>query len=282
MDRYFVFGNPIAHSQSPFIHSAFAEQTGQRLTYERCLCPLDGFAATVKALVGNPAQSGVRGANVTLPFKFEAFALAARTTERARLARAANALRFNDDGWTADNTDGVGLVRDIEHNAGVALAGRRVLVVGAGGSAAGLLGPLLARGPAQVVVANRTVSRALDLVDAHGAFASQHRVALQATALNDAGQAFDVVINATASSVAGAPVPVPPGVLRNGALAVDLMYGAAAAAFTDWAERHGAMPRDGLGMLVEQAAQAFEWFRGVRPSTAPVLAALRARLQGSA
>lgn len=275
VDRYAVAGNPVAHSQSPFIHAAFALQTGESLTYERLLCPADGFAATLRGF----AAGGANGCNVTMPFKFEAFALCPRRSKRATLAGACNTLRFDAEGWLGDNTDGAGLLRDIERNAGVPLRGTRLLLIGAGGGAAGVLGPLLARGPAEVVVANRSVDRAERLVAQHERASHDGGVArFTAAPLDACGAGFDVVINASASSVAGAPVPVGPGVLRAGTLALDMMYGAAANDFLIWARREGAVGRDGLGMLVEQAAEAFEFWRGVAPRTAPVLADLRARL----
>ena len=275
VDRYAVLGNPVAHSRSPFIHTMFALQTGQAIAYDRVLCPLHGFAASVRAF----AALGGRGCNVTVPFKFEVPALAAHCTERALLAGAAIVLRLDAGGWWADNSDGVGLVRDIEGSAGVLLAGKRVLVVGAGGGSAGALGPLLQARPAQVVVANRTLAKAQALVGRHASVAAAQGVHLSATGLLDAGEAFDVVINASASSLQGAAVPVHARVLAPGALALDLMYGPAAEPFLAWARDAGAVPRDGLGMLVEQAAEAFHCWRGVRPLTAPVLAALQAELR---
>jgi shikimate dehydrogenase len=281
MDRYAVAGNPVEHSQSPFIHAEFARATGQSLSYGRLLCPLDGFVPAVQAFAASHASGGTaRGCNVTVPFKFEAFRLAARHTERAALAGAANTLRFDagdPQGWLADNTDGCGLVRDIEHGAGVSLQGKRLLLIGAGGAAAGVLGPLLGAGTAQVVVANRTLANAQALVERHRGAAGVAGE-LQALPLERCGDAFDLVINATASSLQGAGIPVAAHVLAPGALAVDLMYGAAAQGFLQWAMAHGAVPRDGLGMLVEQAAESFFVWRGVRPNTAPVLAALRQRL----
>jgi shikimate dehydrogenase len=213
-----------------------------------------------------------------VPFKFQVLPLARRASERARLAQAANTLRFDADGWFADNTDGSGLMRDIQQHVGVPLAGRRVLLIGAGGAAAGVLGPLIEAGCAAVTVANRTAAKAQTLVQRHRAWADQHGVALRASGLADCGEAFDVVLNSSASSLAGGAVPVADAVLRPGALAVDLMYGAAARPFLAWAAARGAIARDGLGMLVEQAAGAFELWRGVLPDTPPVLAALRARL----
>jgi len=273
-ERYAVLGNPVAHSQSPFIHAEFARQTGERVVYGRQHCELDAFEATVRRF----AAEGGRGCNVTVPFKFEAPALAARCTPRAALAQAANVLRFDADGWWADNTDGIGLVHDIENHAGVPLAGCRVLLVGAGGAAAGVLGPLIEARPAELVIVNRSADKAAALADRHAALAAGLGVALADRALAEPGRGFDIVINASASSLHGAPVPVPASVLRPGALAVDLMYGSAAAPFLGWAREAGAHARDGLGMLVEQAAEAFFFWRGVRPATAPVLQALRERL----
>ena len=272
LDRYAVLGNPVAHSRSPFIHTLFAQATGQAMDYGRVLCPTGGFTAAVQ----NFAAQGGRGCNVTVPFKFEARDLAVRCSDRAALAGAANVLRFDADGCFADNSDGIGLVRDIEDGAGLALAGLRVLLVGAGGAAAGVLGPLLLAGPHQVVVANRSVDKAQALVQRHAALAQTCGVVLAATGLVDPGAGFDVVINASASSLQGAGPPVSAQVLKPGTLALDLMYGPAAQPFLAWASAAGARPRDGLGMLVEQAAEAFFFWRGVRPATAPVLAALRA------
>jgi len=274
LDQYAVLGNPVAHSRSPFIHAQFAQQTGQALTYGRLLCSMDGFAAAVREF----AAAGGRGCNVTVPFKFEAPTLARHCSDRALLAGAANVLRFDAEGWYADNTDGAGLVHDIEQGAGRPLAGHRVLLVGAGGAGAGVLGPLLQASPAEVVVANRTAERALALVERHAALAAEKGVALRASDLAAPGQAFDVVLNATASSLQGHASPVPDEVLQPGTLAVDLMYGPAAEPFLAWARSHGAVARDGLGMLVEQAAEAFALWRGVHPQTAPVLQALRAEM----
>ncbi len=272
-DRYVVLGNPVAHSRSPFIHHRFAEQTGQKLVYDRLLCAMDGFEAAVRRF----AAEGGRGCNVTLPFKFEVPALAMQCTPRATLAAAANVLRIDEGCWLADNTDGAGLVHDIEQGASVALRGQTVLLIGAGGAAAGVLGPILQRQPAAVVVANRSVERAQALVTRHGPWAVQHGARLGACGLAEAQEhgAFAVVINASASSLQGAASPVAAAVLGKGSLAVDLMYGDAAAPWLRWAQSHGAVARDGLGMLVEQAAEAFELWRGVRPDTVAVLQALR-------
>lgn len=301
-DHYVVAGHPVAHSQSPFIHAMFAQATGQALRYGRLLCPIDeegGFAREVRAFAAStggaigefdPVPSGsfggpARGCNITVPFKFEAFQLAARHTERALLAQAANVLSFEPaerGGWLADNTDGAGLVRDIEHNAALPLAGQRVLLIGAGGAAAGALGPLIAAQPEAVVVCNRTAEKAQALVERHRGWARAHRVALSVAPLHQPGIGFDTVVNGSASSLQSSAPPVPASVLREGSLALDMMYGAAARPYLAWAESHGARGRDGLGMLVEQAAEAFLLWRGVRPETAPVLATLRQRLADAA
>jgi len=277
-DLYCVMGHPVAHSQSPWIHARFAELTGQTLVYTRREIALDDFARSVHAFIAE----GGRGCNVTVPFKFEAAALATRVSERAQLAQACNTLKFENGQILADNTDGIGLVDDIEHNAGVDLHGKRVLLIGAGGAAAGVLGPLIATQPAQICVVNRTQARAQALVERHQALASLQKTELSAQALNGLDAHFDVIINASSSSLGGHAVPVAARVLAPGALAYDMMYGAAAQGFMDWAAQHGAQPRDGLGMLVGQAAQSFAIWRGVLPPAAQVLADLRARLNGGA
>jgi shikimate dehydrogenase len=269
-DRYAVAGNPVEHSRSPAIHAAFAEQTGQPVEYGRLLCPLDDFEGHIRRF----AASGGKGCNVTVPFKFEAFKLAQTLTPRALLAQAVNTLRFDATGWVGDNTDGVGLVRDIERNAGRPLKGLEVLLIGAGGAAAGVLGSLIEAGPAQIWIVNRSRDKAEQLAHSHAHLG----VPLQAGGLADAPTAQDVVVNATATSLAGVGSPVDARVIKPGGLALDMMYGPKAQGFLDWAAQHGAEPRDGLGMLVEQAAEAFHFWRGVRPDTAPVLAALRAQL----
>ncbi|RQP23256.1 shikimate dehydrogenase [Piscinibacter terrae] len=278
MDRYVVAGNPVEHSQSPFIHALFAKATGEPVEYGRLLAPLDGFEATIRRFAGE----GGRGCNVTVPFKFDAFKLAPHHTDRAALAQAANVLRFDAQGWMADNTDGAGLVSDIERNAGVALRGKKVLLIGAGGASAGVLGPLIRAGSVEVVVANRSVDKAQALVERHRAAATLQGTALRAASLDQAGSSYDVVVNGTAASLSGAGIPVGAQVLREGTLALDMMYGPPARGFLDWAASHGAIGRDGLGMLVEQAAEAFLFWRGVRPATAAVLAALRERLAAKA
>lgn len=277
-DRYAVIGHPVEHSQSPYIHAEFARETGQHLTYERLLAPLDGFAASARTFI----EGGARGANVTVPFKLEAHALADHLTERAQAAGAVNTLVFDARGITGDNTDGVGLVRDIEGPLDVPLAGRRVLVLGAGGASRGALLPLIGAGPSLLFVANRTAARADELVARFAEAARNAGVSLAGGGWDTIPTDFDVVVNATAGSLQGDVPPLPPGVYATGALAYDMMYGAHPTVFMTHATAHGAAKvADGLGMLVEQAAEAFAVWRGVRPSAAAtqaVRAALRARL----
>ncbi|MCK6406210.1 MAG: shikimate dehydrogenase [Rhodocyclaceae bacterium] len=267
-DRYCVFGNPIGHSKSPAIHTRFAQLTGEDIVYEARLAPLDGFAAAVRDFIAE----GGRGANVTVPFKEEAFRLCDRLTPRAQLAGAVNTLSFDDKGVLGDNTDGAGLVRDLLDNLQAALTDRRILLLGAGGAARGALGPLLAEQPAQIVIANRTAAKAEALA---GHFASLGAVGACGYAAL-AGRGFDVVINATSASLGGDVPPLPPGVFASGALAYDMMYGKGDTPFLALARAQGvARLSDGLGMLVGQAAEAFFVWRGLRPPTQTVLAALR-------
>jgi shikimate dehydrogenase len=274
MDLYCVMGNPVEHSRSPWIHARFAELTGQTLHYGKRLIALDGFADAVQAFI----REGGRGCNITVPFKFEAAKLATHTSERATLAQASNLLSFQNGSILADNTDGAGLVNDIQRNAGLDLSGRDLLLIGAGGAAAGVLGPLIQARPASITVANRTQSKAIALLTRHNELALLQKTALLAQDLQGLAGDFDVVINATASSLSGAAVPVSASTLRPGALAYDMMYGPPAQGFMDWARAHGAVARDGLGMLVEQAAEAFLIWRGVLPPAQQVLAELRAAL----
>ncbi len=271
VDRYAVMGNPIAHSKSPRIHSLFAEQTGQRLRYEALLVAEDGFTEAVAAF----QRAGGRGLNITVPFKQQAWDLVDERGPRAALAGAVNTIAFRDGHRYGDNTDGVGLVRDLTVNHDTVLHDREVLVLGAGGAVRGVLGPLLEQRPARLVIANRTPSRALELAEA---FADLGPV--QGGGLPElAGQHFDVVINGTAASLHGEVPPLPDDLLRPGAVCYDMMYGPQPTAFVEWARAHGAAQAlDGLGMLVEQAAESFLLWRGVRPDTAPVIAALRAEL----
>jgi shikimate dehydrogenase len=268
-DRYAVIGHPIAHSKSPDIHARFAAQTGQDLAYERLLAPLDGFVPTVQAFM----RQGGKGANVTVPFKLEAHALATALTERARAAGAVNTLKFDGAAILGDNTDGVGLVADIVRNAGIGVAGKRILLLGAGGAARGVVLPLLNEHPAELVIANRTASKASALAQQ---FSEKGNV--RAAAFAALHGAFDVVINATSASLDADMPPIAPAVFGAHALAYDMMYGKAPTVFMRFAQQHGALARDGLGMLVEQAAESFFVWRGVRPDTAPVFADLRTGL----
>ena len=270
-DLYCVFGNPIAHSRSPAIHAAFAGATGQDLIYEVRLAAIDGFLPAVSAFIA----AGGKGANVTVPFKEEAYRLATRLSDRAARAGAVNTLAFNGSEIFGDNTDGAGLVRDITHNLGFPLAGKRILLLGAGGASRGVIAPLLAEKPASLFIANRSADKAAVL--AH-AFADIGMVNAGSFS-ESAGKSFDLVINATSASLSGASLPLPPGIFAPDSLAYDMMYGKGETPFLALARVQGAAIRaDGLGMLAEQAAEAFFVWRGVRPSTREVLADLRAKL----
>jgi shikimate dehydrogenase len=270
--RYAVIGNPIEHSKSPLIHQAFARETAQDISYERILAPQDAFPEVIATLVA----AGYGGANVTVPFKLEAFALANRLTERAHDAGAVNTLVFDGADIVGDNTDGVGLVTDIQNNLHVDLAGKRILLIGAGGAAEGVLHPLLEQRPSLLVIANRTLDKALRMVKRIEEQGDFRYVSVNAYAFDDLqGQSFDVVINATSAGLSDSSLPLPAGIFAPGALAYDMMYGRETP-FMVFARAHGAAQiADGLGMLVEQAAEAFMLWRGVRPQTAPVIAQLR-------
>ncbi|ARP75166.1 shikimate dehydrogenase [Bordetella genomosp. 6] len=275
--RYAVIGNPIAHSRSPQIHAMFSAQTGRPLRYERLLAPVDGFLPTVQAF----RESGGLGLNVTVPFKLEAYALAeAHLSERARLAGAVNTLSWRDGAWHGCNTDGIGLVSDLLR-LGVALAGARVLLVGAGGAARGVLQPLAEAGCARIHIVNRTAARAAELAAAWRAAAPRAATRVSAGALAEAAEpgGWNVVINATASGLQDAAPDLPGGLYAPDALAYDMMYGARPTAFMRQAEADGAARcADGLGMLVGQAAGSFHIWHGVRPDPGPVLLALRTEL----
>ena len=259
-DRYAVIGNPVAHSKSPEIHAAFARATGQDIEYRRLESPLDGFAQTVQRF----RTEGGKGANVTLPFKHEAFRLCTQVSERARLAQAVNTMRFADS--FGDNTDGVGLVRDLEVH-GTRLRAASVLLLGAGGAAQGVVGALLESDVARLTVANRTVQKAREL--------AARFPGVMACGYEDlAGDRFDLIINATSAGLAGQAPPLPPHVLKSARLAYDMVYGRDTP-FLAAARHAGVRAIDGLGMLVEQAAESFFVWRGVRPPTRPVLERLR-------
>ena len=267
-DHYAVFGNPVSHSKSPLIHAAFARQTAQDLTYGAELVALGGFTQAVDAF----RAAGGCGLNVTVPFKLEAFKYAQDLTERARHAQAVNTLKFDGASVLGDNTDGAGLVRDIEQNLRCAIAGKDVLLMGAGGAARGVLLPLLACRPQSLTIVNRTLQKAQDLAQhfaAHGPLRASDYAGL-------AGDRYDLVINATASSLNDELPPLPPRILAPGALAYDMMYGKGLTPFLAFAEaNHAQTLADGLGMLVEQAAESFFVWRGVRPQTQPVIEQLR-------
>ena len=270
-DLYAVVGNPISHSKSPRIHSLFASETGEPVEYTAIQAPLDDFAGTVKQFF----ERGGKGLNVTVPFKEEAWKLADRRTERAENAGAANTLFLDDDGLlTADNTDGCGIVRDLVVNHGVALKAARILVLGAGGAVRGVLGPILAEQPSSITIANRTVARAEALVELFTPVAGETR--LSACGFEQPREPFDVIINGTSASLQGDLPPLSPEVLGEQTVVYDMMYSLQTTTFNQWALEQGAQNvHDGLGMLVEQAAESFRIWRGVNPATGPVIEELR-------
>lgn len=266
-DQYAVIGNPIAFSKSPLIHGMFAAATGQDMAYTKIEGPLGGFAQAVDAFRSLDA----RGMNITAPFKLDAFAYATEHLEAAKLAGAANAMKFDGDRVLAENFDGVGLVRDVVHNLHCLLRGKRILLLGAGGAARGALLPFLAQEPAVLVIANRTLFKAVELAQigiAHGMVRGCDYADLK-------GESFDVVFNATSASLRGELPPVPTNVFGRGCLAYELAYGKGLTPFLRLAQNAGAKTlADGVGMLAEQAAEAFAWWRGVRPDTRAVIEAL--------
>ncbi len=267
-DAYGVMGHPVSHSKSPAIHAAFARQTGQDIVY-RAIHVLPG---DFERAVADFRDSGGKGLNVTLPFKEQAWALSATRTGRAERARAVNTLWFDNEGMHGDNTDGVGLVRDLRDNHGLVLNGSRVLLLGAGGAGRGVVGPLLEAGVERLLIANRTASKAVDLANVFTGIGNVSGCGLDAVA----GQQFDLVINATSASLSGHVPQISSDVLLPGGWCFDMMYAPEPTAFVLWARAHGAAGAvDGLGMLVEQAAESFLRWRGVRPDTAPVIEALR-------
>ena len=267
-DRYAVIGNPIEHSRSPQIHAAFARETGEDISYGRILGDPEGFEEDVASFVA----AGGRGLNVTVPFKERACRLADTLSERAAAAGAVNTLIVTDAGLAGDNTDGVGLVRDLACNHLFSFAGARVLLIGAGGAARGVLRPLLDERPASLVVANRTASRAVALAQSVTA-----QGVLSACGLDEiAGRQFDLIINATAAGLDAKVPDIPDDCLAHGGWTYDMLYSSEPTAFVTWGRDHGAMRAlDGLGMLVEQAAESFRLWRGVQPDTGPVIDSLR-------
>lgn len=269
VDRYAVMGNPIGHSKSPQIHAQFAAQTNQALSYQALLVELGGFPAAVTAF----HAAGGKGLNITVPFKQEAWQLAQIRTPRAERAGAVNTLWWNEQGQlSGDTTDGLGLVHDLHNNHGLNLAGLRILLLGAGGAARGVVEPILAEHPKELVIANRTAVKATELADLFrplGPVSSCDFAALNT-------RQFDLVVNATAAGLSGAVPPIPNTVFADNAWAYDMMYATEPTAFVRWALQAGAaQARDGVGMLVEQAAEAFWIWRGVRPNTGPVIEQLR-------
>lgn len=261
-DQYVVMGNPISHSKSPYLHTKFAEQCQQAMQYNSLLVDLNGFASAVQQLVGR----GVKGANVTLPFKLDAFQLCTTLSARAQAAGAVNCLTFSGPYILGDNTDGDGLVIDITRNAGVSLTGKRLLICGAGGAARGALLPILECQPSEIVIANRTVAKAEQLAEQFSRYGN-----LQCAQFEHLSGQFDVVINATSASIAAQRPPVPESIYSADTLAYDLMYADQPTLFMQHAAQQQACTRDGWGMLVEQAAQAFYSWRGIRPDTSGFL-----------
>jgi len=270
-DRYAVIGNPVEHSLSPAIHAEFARATGEDIAYGRILAPLDGFADAARAF----RAGGGKGLNVTLPFKHEAWRLAETHSAQAREAGAVNTLKFEDRRIAGHNTDGIGIARDLKENLGCAIRGRRVLLMGAGGAACGVLGSLLREMPQRLVVANRTPQRATELV---ARFAPLHKFAADGVSALSyaalAGARFDIVVNATSAGLADGMPPLPNDLYAPGALAYEMVYGRRTP-FMTFSAGCGARTADGLGMLVEQAAESFFIWRGVRPATKPVIELLR-------
>lgn len=272
IDRYAVIGHPVAHSKSPRIHAMFAEQTGQKLQYGKLLAPLDGFLPTIEEF----QRAGGKGLNVTVPFKQEAFAAMDALSERARAAGAVNTIAFEAGGRRfGDNTDGAGLVRDLQANHGVTITGKTLLLLGAGGAVRGVLPALLAQKPAAITIANRTAERARELA---GLF--QGEVPIRGIGYGELNGHYHIVINGTSAGLSGDLPPLPEGLVAQEAVCYDMVYGDRPTVFQGWAQQQGArLALDGLGMLVEQAAESFLLWRGVRPQTAPVIAALREELR---
>lgn len=274
-DRYAVIGNPIAHSKSPLIHAEFAKQTGQDMSYQALLAPLGGFIEAVNSF----RKQGGRGMNVTLPFKLEAFEVATEKSSRALDAGAVNMLKFSGDSIFGDNTDGAGLTSDITRNLGIPVHDKRVLLIGAGGAACGVIYPLLQQGPGSLTITNRTFAKARELIMRYLQISSFKRTQLAALPFADlVGHSFDIVINASSASVMGEALPLPMDLFARGSLAYEMMYGKGRTPFLKFARDDGAAKIcDGLGMLVEQAAESFYLWRGVRPNTQFVLNKLKNR-----
>lgn len=270
IEKYAVIGHPIEHSKSPLIHQAFAQQFGKTIQYEKVLAPLDGFVATVKRL----QVEGYLGANVTVPFKFEAFDASQILAARAQAAGAVNTLSFRDQCVTGDNTDGCGLVNDILKHQNTSLAGQKVLLLGAGGAAQGVMQPVLEQKPLQLTVTNRSVDKAKTMVERFAADAKRSETSLLVQSFSELSQHYDVVINATSAGLTESTLQLPAVIFQSNTLAYDMMYGRETP-FMQQARAAGAQVADGLGMLVEQAAEAFYLWHGVRPDTVPVIKSFR-------
>ncbi len=273
MDRYAVFGNPINHSKSPFIHTLFARQTQQQLTYEKIEAPVDDFVGFIRRFFAE----GGKGANITVPFKEQAFHLVDQLSPRAKLAGAVNTLKLTDDGLLlGDNTDGAGLVQDLKYHL-EELADKKILLLGAGGACRGVLGPLLEQKPAEIVIANRTVSKAEQLASE---FAGLGKI--RTSPFSALTESFDLIINGTSASLSGTMPDLPSSVIGSATVTYDMMYGSHDTVFNCWAKEHGAIKTiDGLGMLVCQAAESFAVWRGIRPGTRQVIRELRRNLTGA-
>ena len=269
IDRYAVFGNPIGHSKSPFIHAQFAEQTGQQLTYSAELVELDDFDNAVERF----AENNGKGLNITVPFKQDAWALATDRSSRAERAGAVNTLVINGKGdYFGDNTDGIGLVRDLVKNYSLQLKGKHILIVGAGGAVRGVIEPILSHEPASLTIANRTREKAVQLADDFSDLGN-----IRGCGLDEFGeQCYDIIINGTSASLGGEMPDLPDTIVSDITFCYDMMYAKEPTPFMQWAENNGAFNVvDGIGMLVEQAAESFRIWRGCEPDTAPVIAALR-------
>lgn len=273
-DKYAVFGNPIAHSKSPEIHHAFAQQTQQDISYDKRLAPIDALESALNTFI----QEGGQGANITVPFKLDAYQLCESLSVRATAAGAVNTLILKESGqWHGDNTDGIGLQRDIEVNQHFTLQDKRVLLLGAGGAVRGVLQPLLSANPSEITISNRTLSKAEALAEQF-----QHLGKIHAQSFAELQGHYDLIINGTASGLTGDVPPISPSLLHKDSLTYDMMYGSEPTAFVRWGQAAGAMRSvDGLGMLIEQAAESFHLWRGVRPDTQPILTGVRASLSST-
>ncbi len=272
INKFAVIGNPISHSKSPQIHQAFALQFGIEIEYVPVLAPIDGFVDTINALI----EEGYKGANITVPFKIEAYRISDRLSKRASLAQAVNTLTFNHSELSGDNTDGIGLVNDITQNLHTPIRGKRILLIGAGGAAEGVLSPLLEACPEWLILSNRTHEKSLRMADRIRPDPIDSSCMVKALPFNELnGMSFDIVINATSTGLSDTELPIPTGIFAPGALAYDMVYGRETSFMTFSRTQGAAIISDGLGMLVEQAAEAFYIWHKVRPNSKPVITQLR-------